>query len=440
MNTIKFDLSKYTYTKGWFINSELHRNLHKFTNTHDIYNVLEIGCFEGLSACFLSTCLLNNKLSTLDCVDPYITSGTDSEITSQCISDKTYERFLQNIKNSNNYEKTNFHRLTSDDFFIENKKEFNFIYVDGCHEPDYLTRDVENSFNCLKINGIMWMNNYGGGKPPGTCKKVIDNALTKYTGMYEIIHNHYQLVIKKTKLREDVITRSKNIKTMVVTLPRLLDRRKHIENLLKVYNFSDVVFTNGIDGSTCTKTPVEGSKNLFRIRSDDGSEILYNSNYRNGIGLNVGEIGCAWSHINIYKTLVNDDSSDVYLVLEDDIEFSVDKEELREYINNLPPTYSYDLCHINKSTWFPFKKNESVLSVNDYYYTPHKKYFNNAGAYFITKAGAKKVLESITKSFGVPADDLLSNTNLSNGSFRLIVPSKCLVGPGNMVSSIVKTN
>uniref|UniRef100_A0A6C0H8U0 Class I SAM-dependent methyltransferase n=1 Tax=viral metagenome TaxID=1070528 RepID=A0A6C0H8U0_9ZZZZ len=51
----------------------------------------------------------------------------------------------------------------SDNFFINNNKTYNFIYIDGCHETDYIERDMENSFKCLDKNNIMWMDDYGGG-------------------------------------------------------------------------------------------------------------------------------------------------------------------------------------------------------------------------------------------------------------------------------------
>ena len=39
--------------------------------------------------------------------------------------------------------------------FLINNKTYNFIYNDGCHEPEFIKRDMENSFVCLEKNGIM---------------------------------------------------------------------------------------------------------------------------------------------------------------------------------------------------------------------------------------------------------------------------------------------
>jgi len=46
-------------------------------------------------------------------------------------------------------------RMTSDDFFKNNKEKFDVVFVDGLHYYDQVKRDVENSLNVLKENGII---------------------------------------------------------------------------------------------------------------------------------------------------------------------------------------------------------------------------------------------------------------------------------------------
>jgi len=52
---------------------------------------------------------------------------------------------------------------------------------------------MENSFNVLEKNGIMWMDDYGSGEIKNTMNKFLE----KYNGQYELIHSCYQLAIKK---------------------------------------------------------------------------------------------------------------------------------------------------------------------------------------------------------------------------------------------------
>lgn len=44
-------------------------------------------------------------------------------------------------------------RMTSDDFFATNTKQFDFVWIDGLHEYTQVHRDVVNSLACLKPGG-----------------------------------------------------------------------------------------------------------------------------------------------------------------------------------------------------------------------------------------------------------------------------------------------
>ena len=46
-------------------------------------------------------------------------------------------------------------RKTSDEFFKENKKKFDIVFIDGLHTYDQVKKDILNSVNCLKENGIV---------------------------------------------------------------------------------------------------------------------------------------------------------------------------------------------------------------------------------------------------------------------------------------------
>ena len=76
-----------------------------------------------------------------------------------CIQ-KTLLLFVQHSKNT---DKITIHKITSDNFFENNNKTYNFIYIDGCHEKEFIKRDMENSFNILEKGGIMWMDDYRVG-------------------------------------------------------------------------------------------------------------------------------------------------------------------------------------------------------------------------------------------------------------------------------------
>jgi predicted O-methyltransferase YrrM len=190
----------YKFTKNWFNDSGIKKEIQKFIISENINKILEIGSFEGQSSVFFSDNLLNNKNSFLVCVDPFFDSGTVNGITTLYVNKDVKNRFLNNISKSKNFNKITHECTTSDNFFLENKIRFNFIYIDGCHNPEYVKRDVNNSFKILEKNGILWMDDYLYGhrkEHNGRPKDVIDQFLKDNNGKYEIIHKGYQIAIRK---------------------------------------------------------------------------------------------------------------------------------------------------------------------------------------------------------------------------------------------------
>ena len=188
------NMNNYKYTQKWFLGSEIKNSLDKFLDQSKENNILEIGCFEGLSSVFFADNFLDNQKSSLTCVDPFLTINNNDH--SQFLQNNEEMNFDFNISICENSDRITKHKITSDYFFENNNQTYNFIYIDGCHEPDFIKRDMENSFNILEKNGIMWMDDYGGGDGI-QIKNTMDKFLEKYTEKYELIHRGYQLAIRK---------------------------------------------------------------------------------------------------------------------------------------------------------------------------------------------------------------------------------------------------
>ena len=184
----------YKYSQTWFLHSEIKNLLKHHINNSTENIMLEIGCFEGLSSVFFADNFLNFQSSRLICVDPFSTISTNDH--SQYLQNNEELNFNYNISNCKNSDKIIVHKITSDKFFETNNKDYNFIYIDGCHDPEFIKRDMENSFAVLKQNGIMWMDDYCGGDGI-QIKNAMNEFLDKYNSQYEIIHSGYQLAIKK---------------------------------------------------------------------------------------------------------------------------------------------------------------------------------------------------------------------------------------------------
>ena len=187
-------MNNYRYTKQWFLNSEIKQFLDSYLNKNTENRILEIGCYEGLSSVFFADNFLNNSNSQLICVDPFL--NIENNDHKQFLMSNEENNFDYNISICKNNNKITIKKITSDSFFTTNKNTFNFIYIDGCHEPEFIKRDMENSFNILESNGIMWMDDYGGGDGI-QIKSTMNAFLEKYKGLYSIIHKGYQLAIKK---------------------------------------------------------------------------------------------------------------------------------------------------------------------------------------------------------------------------------------------------
>lgn len=187
-------MNKYKYSENWFFQSEIYKKLLNIVDKTKENKILEIGSFEGLSSVFFADNLLDAPGSTLTCVDPFLT-----------IDDNDHKKwFIQNVEETFDYnisickhpQKISVSKITSDKFFEINTNTFNFIYVDGCHEPEFVKRDIENAFQILEKDGIMWMDDYLFGETR-LIKAVIDNFLEKYNGQYDLLHKSYQIAIRK---------------------------------------------------------------------------------------------------------------------------------------------------------------------------------------------------------------------------------------------------
>ena len=120
-------------------------------------------------------------------------------------------------------------------------------------------------------------------------------------------------------------------KTMIINLKRRRDRRLNIETQFKNQKFVDYEFMDAVDGSQLL--PTAYIQRLFHGN---------NFNYRKGV------IGCAMSHLALWKRLMHDTSCDVYVVMEDDAELVDDFEvKLEKAIRLFMSEPRAELCFIS---------------------------------------------------------------------------------------------
>jgi GR25 family glycosyltransferase involved in LPS biosynthesis len=255
-------------------------------------------------------------------------------------------------------------------------------------------------------------------------RKIIDQAIAEdwWSQRIDVIREEKKKILNIYGFfpnLERAITRTK---VVIITLKEF-DRSDMIQKTLKnLQKLSmDVEVFHGVYGK---KIQIVDNKLTYEDES-----YTYDPKERlNGQPMTAGEFGCAWSHLSVYKKLRDDPKYNNYLVLEDDAELC-DLYGLNNSIINLPK--NYDICHIGESVWYPFN---TISPVNNTYFNVQKRFFNGAMSYFISKAGANKL---ISDSLSLPADDRLSNAFI-NDKITVFAPSSKVFQQTRNVESSIK--
>lgn len=139
---------------------------------------LEIGTFYGANVISVNETYGKHPDSKLYCVDPWIDYADYPEYKGQ--QDGIFNTFTKNISNTPDPSKFIVKRGFSNEIiptFEDN--QFDMIYIDGNHQPDYVLEDAVLAFRKLKIGGYMIFDDYGWGGPNLT-KRGIDAFLNGY--------------------------------------------------------------------------------------------------------------------------------------------------------------------------------------------------------------------------------------------------------------------
>jgi predicted O-methyltransferase YrrM len=172
--------------------------LDKFKNLKD-FKFLEVGSFEGRSACWFYDNFINDaEGATLTCVDTWEGSMEHSQ------SDKSsiWGTFCNNVKDYPK-DKLIINRGNSSDMLKSlPKSNYDFIYIDGSHTARDVLSDAIYAFDLLKINGTMTFDDYlwkHYNNPILEPKVAIDSFLYCYQGYYKLIEQSGQVTIIKIK-------------------------------------------------------------------------------------------------------------------------------------------------------------------------------------------------------------------------------------------------
>lgn len=161
-------------------------------------NCLEIGSWEGRSTLWLLKFL--HPESHITCIDSF---KGGMEHTGMPELKNVKDRFLYNISPYKN-RVTVLEGYSHDMLKTVQPDSYDFIYIDGSHEAADVFIDLALSFLALKEGGLLLCDDYLGGKH-GTeydelvtsPKRSIDAFMTVFKGRMEVIHNGYQIHMRK---------------------------------------------------------------------------------------------------------------------------------------------------------------------------------------------------------------------------------------------------
>uniref|UniRef100_A0A6C0KYB3 Uncharacterized protein n=1 Tax=viral metagenome TaxID=1070528 RepID=A0A6C0KYB3_9ZZZZ len=201
------------------------------------------------------------------------------------------------------------------------------------------------------------------------------------------------LPFKISDMNDYIVAPSLGTPIKIINLVKREDRKlKMIERLTNLeFEEDEYEFIEGVDGSI--------------LESSDYIKQLFK---RNDFGNRRGVIGCALTHLNLWKHLLNDEDNDYYIIMEDDVQMS---QNLKEKLNILKPHFlSCELLFLGYHM-FSDERNKlshkygNVLNINsnavseiDVNKLDKSLYIGGYFCYSINKKGAKGMIEYIEKN------------------------------------------
>jgi SAM-dependent methyltransferase len=184
--------SGYRYTQDWFSFHEATWLAHFGSLAgRPGLRFLEIGSFEGRSACWIAEHLAAGEGSILVCIDP-LNGYADQE-----------RNFDRNVSASPNiaHKILKLRGRSCEVLHFLPAEGFDFIYVDGSHAALDVIQDAAGAWKLLKPRGILVFDDYGNATLPVlsglAVKSAIDAFLAIMDGQYDLLFKDWQVAIRK---------------------------------------------------------------------------------------------------------------------------------------------------------------------------------------------------------------------------------------------------
>lgn len=174
----------YQFTQDWFTHNIPLWQEHLQPLIGAEAQFLEIGSYQGMSACWLLDRILTHPRAALVCIDPNF-----------------QVQFPINISLTGAATKVKPLVGSSHDLLPTlSDRAFDAVYIDGCHLASHVQQDANLAWRLLKSGGLMIFDDYEWTDPgyPGQDPKLgIDAFLESFQDQLDILHRAYQVIIRK---------------------------------------------------------------------------------------------------------------------------------------------------------------------------------------------------------------------------------------------------
>jgi predicted O-methyltransferase YrrM len=186
---------------NWFASDGINNFEHFLAKFKDKpIRALQIGAYTGDASVWIATNILTHPESVLVDVDTW--EGSDEAAHKHMDWNNVEDVYDEKTKFWRDANKIVKCKSTSDDFFSNNKNDYDFIYVDGDHTSYGVIKDAVNSYEVLKVDGMMGFDDYqwtGGVNELDRPRKAIDAFLGIYSDRISLLLLGYQCWVKKLK-------------------------------------------------------------------------------------------------------------------------------------------------------------------------------------------------------------------------------------------------
>jgi predicted O-methyltransferase YrrM len=184
------DFPRMRFTQDWFSVHELHWLKHfGYLAGREGQRFLEIGSFEGRSACWLLSTLLVGAECLLICVDPFDAHPEQERNFDHNVRMCEAGRRTLKLRGRSQYVLP-----------LLDSASFDFVYVDGSHAALDVFVDAAAAWRLARPGGVVVFDDYSvspGGPERGSCGAAVDGFLSSVAGHYELLFSDWQLAVRK---------------------------------------------------------------------------------------------------------------------------------------------------------------------------------------------------------------------------------------------------